>query len=84
MVSEKGVYPAQLLLEEKITEIYGELGIIRNFSPLYTVGGIKILNILGEKTKRDNKEYIEKLLELDRTGKSSAENSLNCEYLKYS
>lgn len=82
MVSEKGRYPAQLLLEEKITGIYGELGIIRNFSPIYTVGGIKILNILGEKTKRDNKEYIEKLLKLDRTGESSTENSLNCKYLK--
>lgn len=82
MVSEKGRYPAQLLLEEKITGIYGELGIIRNFSPLYTVGGVKILNILGEKIKRDNKEYIEKLLELDRTGKSCEENSLNSEYLK--
>ena len=84
IVKEKGRYPAQLLLEENITGIYGEFGIIRNFSPLYTVGGVKILNISGEKVKRSSAEYIEKLLELDKTGKFSAQekNILNSEYLE--
>lgn len=84
IVKEKGRYPAQLLLEENITGIYGEFGIIRNFSPLYTVGGVKILNISGEKVKRSSAEYIEKLLELDKTGKFSVQekNILNSEYLE--
>lgn len=84
IVKEKGRYPAQLLLEENIAGIYGELGIIRNFSPLYTVGGAKILNISGEKVKRSSVEYTEKLLELDETGKTSVQekNILNSEYLK--
>lgn len=84
IVKEKGRYPAQLLLEENITGIYGEFGIIRNFSPLYTVGGVKILNISGEKVKRSSAEYIEKLLELDKTGKFSEQekNILNSEYLE--
>lgn len=84
VVEEKGRYPAQLLLEENITGIYGEFGIIRNFSPLYTVGGVKILNISGEKVKRSSAEYIEKLLELDKTGKFSEQekNILNSEYLE--
>lgn len=84
IVKEKGRYPAQLLLEENITGIYGELGIIRNFSPLYTVGGAKILNISGEKVKRSSVEYTEKLLELDEMGKTSVQekNILNSEYLK--
>lgn len=60
---------AQLILEEEIAGIYGELGIIRNFSPMETIGGIKLLNIFGKKVKRNNIEYIEKLLKLDRDGK---------------
>ena len=84
IVSEKGRYPAQLLLEEDIAGIYGELGIIRNFSPLYTVGGAKILNISGEKIKRSSSDYTEKLLKLDKMGKFSVQekNILNSEYLK--
>lgn len=69
-VTEKGRYPAQIFLEEEATGIYGELGLIRNYSPMETLGGIKILNLLGEKTKRDNREYIEKLEFLDKTYES--------------
>lgn len=78
-VRGRGRYPAQLLLEEEITGVYGELGLIRNYSPVSTLGGIKILNILGEKTKRDNQEYIEKFLNLDLDKKSSKNLT---EYLK--
>lgn len=82
-ITEKGRYPAQILFEEKAAGIYGELGIIRNYSPVYTMGGIKILNILGEKTKRDNTEYTENLINLDKNKKHEREkNILTEEYLK--
>lgn len=82
-ITEKDRYPAQILLEEKAAGIYGELGIIRNYSPVYTMGGIKILNISGEKTKRDNAEYTENLINLDKNKKHEREkNILTEEYLK--
>lgn len=82
-ITEKGRYPAQILLEEKAAGIYGELGIIRNYSPVYTMGGIRILNILGEKTKRDNAEYTENLINLDENKKHEREkNILTEKYLK--
>ncbi len=82
-ITEKGRYPAQILLEEKAAGIYGELGIIRNYSPVYTMGGIRILNIQGEKTKRDNAEYAENLINLDENKKHEREkNILTEEYLK--
>ena len=59
-------FPAQLFLEEEITAFYSELGIIRNFSPMDTIGGIKILDVMGEKTKKNNVQYIQKLLDLDK------------------
>lgn len=67
-------FPAQLFLEEEITAFYSELGIIRNFSPMDTIGGIKILNVFGEKTKKNNVQYIQKLLDLD---KGKFENEIN-------
>lgn len=64
-IESSGKYFAQLHLEEEAAVLYNELGIIRNYSPLKTLGGIKVLNILGEKTKRNNKEYIQNLENLD-------------------
>lgn len=61
-------YPAQLILEEEVSAVYGELGIIRNFSPMDTIAGVKILNIYGKKVKRTDKEYINNLLNLDKKG----------------
>lgn len=65
-VNEKGRYPAQIFLEEEAAGEYGELGLIRNYSPMMTLGGIKILNVLGEKTKRSDEKYLEKLEILDK------------------
>jgi selenocysteine-specific elongation factor len=74
---------AQLILEKEIVGFVGDLGILRNYSPMYTIGGITILNPLGSKTKRFNEEYISKL----KGGKddnliklSSSIEKISCQY----
>lgn len=52
---------AQIKLEKEVYFLEKDIGIIRNFSPEDTLGGIKIINLFGEKTKKDNIEYIDKL-----------------------
>ena len=52
---------AQLILEKEVVGFTGDLGIIRNYSPMYTIGGIVILNPQAVKTKRFNEKYIAKL-----------------------
>lgn len=51
----------QLILEKEIVGFIGDLGIIRNYSPMFTIGGIEIINPLGKKTKRFNEKYINNL-----------------------
>ncbi|MGL5963474.1 MAG: selenocysteine-specific translation elongation factor [Fusobacteriaceae bacterium] len=51
----------QIELEEPIVAVAGDIGVIRNYSPLDTLGGITILNPLGTKTKKRNFEYLSKL-----------------------
>lgn len=52
---------AQVKLEEKVYLSEKEVGIIRDFSSLNTLGSIKIINVLGEKIKKNNLEYIKRL-----------------------
>lgn len=52
---------AQLDLETPVVALPGDLGIIRNYSPMETIGGVKILNMLGEKIKRNDEAYLKKL-----------------------
>lgn len=52
---------AQIKLEKETYLLEGDLGIIRNFSSSDTLGGIRIINLFGEKTKKDNINYIDKL-----------------------
>ena len=52
---------AQLILEKELVGFTGDLGILRNYSPMFTIGGITILNPLASKTKRFNSDYISKL-----------------------
>ena len=52
---------AQLILEKELVGFTGDLGILRNYSPMYTIGGVTILNPLASKTKRFNEEYISRL-----------------------
>lgn len=52
---------AQLLLEDSVVGLPGDIGVIRNYSPMDTIGSVKILNMKGEKVKRKNSGYIESL-----------------------
>lgn len=51
----------QIELEESMVAVSGDIGVIRNYSPLDTLGGIKILNPQGVKTKKRDMEYLSKL-----------------------
>lgn len=59
----------QLELEEDIVAVTGDIGVIRNYSPLDTIGGIKILNPSGIKVKKRDPEYIKRLEILAHGGK---------------
>ncbi|GLI56194.1 selenocysteine-specific translation factor [Propionigenium maris DSM 9537] len=55
---------AQLMLEDSIVGLPGDIGVVRNYSPMDTIGSVKILNMKGERVKRKNTEYIESLTNL--------------------
>lgn len=48
----------QLELEKKIAGVLGEKGIIRNYSPISTIGGIELLDFSKDKFNKKNLEYI--------------------------
>lgn len=54
----------QIELEEPLVAVSGDIGVIRNYSPLDTLGGIKILDPQGVKTKKRSNEYLSKLKSL--------------------
>lgn len=60
-LADRGSTFAQLDLETPVVALPGDLGIIRNYSPMETIGGIKILNMMGEKIKRNDSSYMKKL-----------------------
>ncbi|MGL5123201.1 MAG: selenocysteine-specific translation elongation factor [Fusobacteriaceae bacterium] len=70
IVTSKPTY-VQLELENNIVAVCGSIGVIRNYSPLDTIGGIKILNPRGSKTKKRNLEYINRLKTLAYGNKDS-------------
>lgn len=47
----------QVIFEEKIFCFEDQLGIIRNYSPLETLGGIRILNTKAQKISKKNIDY---------------------------
>jgi selenocysteine-specific elongation factor len=55
---------AQILLEDSVVGLPGDIGVVRNYSPMDTIGSIKILNMNGAKVKRKNSKYIESLSNL--------------------
>ena len=59
-------YPAELLLDEEITAEFGELGIIRSLNPPQTAGGFKVLSLSQKKADKKDREYIKKLISLDK------------------
>ncbi len=52
---------AQLMLEKEIIALDLDVVVLRNYSPLTTIGGGTILNVRTQSVKRYNKDYIEKL-----------------------
>ena len=52
---------AQLILEKELVGFTGDLGILRNYSPMFTIGGVTIINPLATKAKRFDEKLIEKL-----------------------
>ncbi|MEI6856085.1 selenocysteine-specific translation elongation factor [Psychrilyobacter sp.] len=52
---------AQLILEKELVGFPGDLGILRNYSPMFTIGGVTILNPLAVKAKRFDEKLIVKL-----------------------
>ena len=55
---------AQLMLEEPIVGLPGDIGVVRNYSPMDTIGSVRILSMKGEKVKRKNTQYINSLTNL--------------------
>lgn len=68
-------YPAELILDEEISVEYGEIGIIRNSSSTNTLGGFKILLLSSKKGKRNDKNYIENLINIDKNIKTKENNN---------
>lgn len=59
----------QIELEKPLVCNKGDRGLIRNFSPVITIGGIEILNPLGKKVKRKDCNYLENLKSLNSNKK---------------
>ncbi len=79
---EEGV--AQLMLEKEIIALEFDKIVLRNYSPLTTIGGGIILNVRAQSTKRFNKEYIEKLSTSDDNQSTSRlDNIIKDESSKY-
>lgn len=51
----------QIELEKESAFSAGDIGIVRSFSPVDTIGGIEIINIPKERTKRKDLKYLERL-----------------------
>lgn len=51
----------QIELEKESAFSAGDIGIVRSFSPVNTIGGIEIVNIPKERTKRKDLKYLERL-----------------------
>ena len=55
---------AHLILESSLTGTFHDIGIVRNFTPVYTIGNIKILNITSNMNKRYDNNYFSFLKQL--------------------
>lgn len=51
----------QIELEKESAFSVGDIGIVRSFSPVETIGGVEIINIPKERVKRKNLKYLERL-----------------------
>ena len=53
----KNGYIGQVVLEKEVFSFKNQLGIIRSYSPIVTLGGIKILDTKGQKISKKNSNY---------------------------
>ncbi|MDU1909906.1 selenocysteine-specific translation elongation factor [Fusobacterium sp.] len=51
----------QIEFEKESAFSIGDVGIVRSFSPISTIGGIEIINISKERAKRKDLKYLERL-----------------------
>ena len=51
----------QIELEKESAFSAGDIGIVRSFSPVETIGGVEIINIPKERVKRKDLKYLERL-----------------------
>lgn len=61
----------QIELEKTINCNIGDRGIVRNYSPVTTIGGIEIITPIGKKIKRKDKNYLEYLKNIVSNNKSN-------------
>jgi selenocysteine-specific elongation factor len=74
----------QLRLEEPLTAQRNDRFVIRNYSPMYTIGGGTIIEPVASKAKRFNKEYIEDLkLKESGSAESILENTVEKISIEY-
>lgn len=59
----------QIELERESAFSAGDIGIVRSFSPINTIGGIEIITIPKERAKRKDLEYLERLKNLSSKNK---------------
>ena len=71
---------AQIYLEKDIFIFKNQLGIIRNYAPTITLGGIKVLDISEEKINKKNNNYNERIENLKNIFENKS--SLNNEKIK--
>ena len=55
----------KITVEGNISGAHGDIGIIRNYSPITTIGRIKILNIPSKDFKKHDENYLNMLKDLD-------------------
>lgn len=63
----KNNFLCEIILEKENYFFQNQLGIMRNYSPLVTLGGIKILKVFGKKVRKKTIEYGEYIEELKNT-----------------
>jgi selenocysteine-specific elongation factor len=51
----------QLRLSEPVALLPGDLAVIRSYSPVQTIGGAQVLNVMAKKLKRFNQEILDQL-----------------------
>ncbi len=79
---------AQLVLEKPIIAINDDVVVVRNYSPLVTIGGGKIINVKATSAKRFDEQYLKKINKNDNLDDvAKLENiiyDLSSKYLSYS